>query len=122
MRRICALTLILILVAAIFTGCGSKEATWADYQTWLIETFASTSPDSDGFKTLVESIGSWDELDTGVEPWNKIFGEEFFNASTWEQFRSTGSGSYNSGFVDDYESSGEPVGAASGEPTAEPAA
>ena len=147
MKRICAIALALVLMLAVFAGCGgSKEAapaevaapaapaaapaaevsagnvTWADYRAWLIETFANTSPNPDNFKTLVESIGSWEEIDTSVEPWNKILGDEFFDASTWEEFQTAGVGTYNSSFVDDYESSGEPTGEASGEPSAEPAA
>ncbi len=121
MKKFLALPLCLLMLLSLLAGCGgSKEVTWADYQAWLIESFADTSPNPDNFKSLVESIGSWEELDTSLEPWNKILGDEFFNGSTWDEFVAAGGvGSFNKDFVDDTSATGEPP---SGEPSGEPAA
>ena len=101
----------------------AAEATWEDYQNWLIDTFAGSSPDPEGFAELIRSFGSWEEIDTASQPWDKILGEENFNASTFDEFVAAGGvGAYNTEYVDTNDGTGEPPadGGASGEPTVEP--
>ncbi len=107
-----------LLVAVLLSGCGAKSVTWEDYQAWLIDTFAATSPNPDGLTELINSTKSWDDIDLTTEPWNKMFSEENYNASTWEEFQADGKGSYNEAYVDAFEG-GEPTGEPSGEPSGE---
>jgi len=87
------------------------EVTWADYQAYLIEAAGSNAPDPDEFKAQVEAIGSWDDLDLTVSPWDQLF--TTVGLSTWEEFQQ--------GIVKEAAVMGTASGEASGEPTEEPA-
>ena len=136
MKKIIFALLTAALLITVLAGCGGAaqpgaaasaqqaapagEVTWEDYQNWLIETFGQQSPNPEGYAELVRSYGSWDEIDPTVQPWDKILGDEYFNASTFEEFVAAGGvGTYNTEYVDSNEGTGEPP---SGEPTAEPPA
>ena len=106
-----------LLLTGLLTGCGAKSVTWDDYQAWLIEAFADTSPDPAGLEELIKAAESWEDIDLTTEPWNKIFSDDNYGASTWEEFQKTGEGSYNEAYVDNFEG-GEPTGEPSGEPVA----
>ena len=118
MKRITALCIALLLLLAVLSGCGSKSVTWEDYQAFLIESLAGTSPDPEGVTAIIKGVSSWDEIDLESQPWAKFFADDGFNASTWEEFQAAGEGSFNADYVDIPDGSGEP----SGEPSAEPAA
>ena len=60
-------------------------ATWADYQEYLIEKAGANAPDLDEFKAQVYAIGSWEELDQTVSPWDQMF--TTIGLSTWEEFQ-----------------------------------
>ena len=135
MKKILFAGLAIVLILSVCAGCGGNaktetaaeapaaapaEVTWADYQNWLIDTFGQQSPDPEGYAALVRSFGSWDEIDLTTQPWDKMLGEDYFNASTFEEFVAAGGvGTYNTEYVDSNEGAGEPP---SGEPSTEPAA
>ena len=78
-----------ISAAMVFTMAGSVFAepagnTWADYQQYLIDTAGSNAPDLQEFTDQVMAIGSWDELDQSVSPWDQMF--TTIGLSTWEEF------------------------------------
>lgn len=110
--------------APIQDAAPAQEVTWEDYQNWLIDTFGQQSPDPEGYAALVRSFGSWDEIDPTTQPWDKMLGEDYFNASTFEEFVEAGGvGTYNTEYVDSNEGTGEPPsGEPTGEPSGEPAA
>jgi len=125
MKKTIAAVLAAVLLAAALAGCGgsgAKDVSWEDYQQWLIETFAESSPDPEGVTALIRGLKSWDDVDPGSQPWAKFFGDEYFGASTWDEFVAAGGvGSYNTGYVDAFDGSapsGEPpAGGPSGAPT-----
>lgn len=98
----------------------AAEPTWESYLNWLADTFGANSPDPDAYRALLFQAQSWEDIDVTVGPWDKLFAEDAFNASTWDEYVAAGGvGSYNESFEDDaLTGSGEPTG----EPSAEPAA
>ena len=87
------------------------EVTWADYQQYLIDTAGVNAPDPDEFKAQVEAIGSWEDIDQTVSPWDQFF--TTLGLSTWEEFQQ--------GIVKELAVMGTASGEGSGEPTEEPA-
>ena len=75
-------TMIFALCATVFAA--PAEVTWEDYQQYLIDTAGSNAPDLQEFIDQVEAIGSWDELDQTVSPWDQMF--TTIGLSTWEEF------------------------------------
>ncbi len=143
MKKILALALALVMVLALAACGGSKTetaeapaaapaaapdaaapvaggATWADYQAYLIEKAGANAPDLDEFKAQVYAIGSWEEIDQTVSPWDQMF--TTIGLSTWEEFQA---GNVKEPAVmggPDASASGEmaaDAGAASGEPSGE---
>lgn len=138
MKKIIALLIGAVLVLGLLAGCGGSgspaaeeapvapaeaapaagEVTWDDYLDWLASTIGATSPDPDDFRALLAQAKSWEDVDPASPPWDKIFDEAAFDASTWDEFVAAGGvGTYNADY-EDSAGSGEP----SGEPSAEPAA
>lgn len=142
MKKALSILLALVLFVGVFAGCGSKEeaaepevateaapaveaapaaeeasateVTWADYIDWLATTFGADCPDPDDYRANLEKATCWEEVDTSAGPWDKILGEDYFNASTWDEFVAAGGvGTYNADYSDD---------SASKEPSTEPAA
>ncbi|MGM9615279.1 MAG: hypothetical protein ACI3W7_07125 [Oscillospiraceae bacterium] len=136
MKKIIALLLAIAMIAA-FAACGAKEeaapaapeapaaeapaaeapaaaaeVTWADYQAYLVEKAGANAPDLDEFKAQVAAIGSWEELDQTVSPWDQMF--TTIGLSTWDEFQA--------GVVKEPAVMGGPDASASGESSAEPAA
>ena len=129
MKKILALLLAVMMVLAL-CACGSKseapaapaaeapaaapagEATWADYQEYLIEKAGSNAPDLDEFKSQVYAINSWEELDQTVSPWDQMF--TTIGLSTWDEFQA--------GVVKEPAVMGGPDASASGEAAEEAAA
>jgi len=88
------------------------EVTWADYQQYLIDTAGVNAPDPDEFRAQVEAMGSWDDIDLTVSPWDQFF--TTLGLSTWEEFQQ--------GIVKELAVVGAASDEASGEPSGEPAA
>ena len=107
--------------AAAPAAPAADGATWADYQEYLIEYAGANAPDLDEFKAQVYAIGSWDELDQTVSPWDQMF--TTIGLSTWDEFQAgtvkepavSGGMDPNAGSGDS-DASGEPSGEGSGEP------
>ncbi len=136
MRKTLVLFLALVMLLACAACGGSKteepaaaapdaapaasDVTWEDYLNWLADTFGGDSPDPEAYRSLLFQAKSWDDIDVTVGPWDKLFAEDAFDASTWDEFVAAGGvGTYNADFTDDAATgSGEPTG----EPTEEPAA
>ena len=74
--------MVVTLAASVFAGA---EATWADYQQYLIDTAGSNAPDLQEFTDQVMAINSWEELDQSVSPWDQMF--TTIGLSTWEEFQ-----------------------------------
>ena len=132
MKKRIAFVLAAVLALAILAGCGSSggsgsagaaEVTWDSYIDWLFETFGAESPDPDDYRAMLETAKSWDDIDVNSPPWDRLFAENGFDASTWDEFVAAGGvGTYNEDFEDSaLTGSGEPTGEPSGEPTEEPA-
>ena len=94
----------------------AAEVTWESYLNWLADTFGADSPSPEAYRDLLFQAASWDDVDVTAGPWDKLFAEDGFNASTWDEFVAAGGvGTYNEDFMDDaLTGSGEPTG----EPTA----
>ena len=124
MKKTVSILLALILFVGVFAGCGSKEevaepavaeeaapvaeVTWTDYIDWLAETFGADCPDPADYRATLEQATCWEEVDQTAAPWDKILGEDSFNASTWDEFVAAGGvGTYNADYSDD-SSSKEP--------------
>lgn len=107
-------------VAAPVAAEAATEVTWESYLNWLADTFGADSPDPDAYRDLLFQAQSWEDVDVTVGPWDKLFGEDTFDASTWDEYVAAGGvGTYNTDFVDDaLTGSGEASGEASGEPAA----
>ncbi|MGM9615913.1 MAG: hypothetical protein ACI3W7_10380 [Oscillospiraceae bacterium] len=77
------------------------EITWADYQAWLVSILPEISPFPEEVGAIVMATTGWDDIDMDNGPWGKIFGEDAFHCSTWEEFSANGgAGIYNADFVD----------------------
>lgn len=93
----------------------ASDVTWEDYLNWLADTFGAGSPDPEAYRSLLFQAKSWDDIDVTVGPWDKLFAEDAFDASTWDEFVAAGGvGTYNKDYMDD-------AATGSGEPTEEPA-
>ena len=140
MKKNILLLVLLIIIACLLAGCGgdkdtavpaevpvaaetgevTAEVTWESYLNWLADTFGANSPDPDAYRALLFQAQSWEDIDVTVGPWDKLFAEDTFDASTWDEFVAAGGvGTYNETFEDDaLTGSGEPTGEASAEPAA----
>ena len=133
MKKTVSLLLSALLLLCLMAGCGggaetpapaapeaAAEVAWESYLNWLCDTFGANSPDPDAYRALIFQAQSWEDIDVNVGPWDRLFGEDFFDASTWDEFVAAGGvGTYNEDFQDDaLTGSGEPTGEASGEPAA----
>ena len=132
MKKTFALILASLLILCICIGCGgtneeaapveaaapAAEVTWESYLNWLADTFGANSPSPEDYRALLFQAESWDDVDPTVGPWDRILGEDYFDASTWDEFVAAGGvGTYNENFQDDaLTGSGEPTGEASAEP------
>lgn len=131
MKKTIALILAALLALCALAGCGSSGGgssstvepgdfgvTWDDYIDWLAETFGANSPDPDDYRAMLAQAKSWDDVDVSSPPWDRLFSEDGFDASTWDEFVAAGGvGTYNEDFEDSaLTGSGEPTG----EPTEEP--
>lgn len=117
MKKYLALALALLMVLAL-CACGDKAeegASWADYQAYLIEKAGANAPDLDEFKSQVNALGSWDDIDQTVSPWDQMF--TTVGLSTWDEFKA--------GTVKEPAAAGAmggDAGTGSGEPSGEPVA
>lgn len=86
--------------AAQYTPADS-EVTWADYQAWIISILPEICPYPDEVGEIILATNSWDEIDMDNGPWGKIFGEDAFNCTNWDEFAANGGvGTYNADFID----------------------
>jgi len=78
------------------------EVTWADYQAWLLKILPDICPFPDAVGEIIRNTKSWDEIDVdGNGPWGKIFGEDAYNTTPFDEFVANGGvGTYNADFVD----------------------
>ncbi len=116
MKRACILLLCAAALCVLLCACGkdTAEVSFESYKEWLAEAFVERSPDPDGIQATLDALGSWDEVDLNSPPWDMFFSDSGYNASTWEEFVAAGGiGTFN----EDVE-----LPAASGEPSADPAA
>lgn len=132
MKKTVSLLLAALLMVCLMTGCGGNaeapapeaaptaaaDVSWESYLNWLADTFGANSPDPDAYRKLLFQAQSWDDIDVTVGPWDKLFAEDAFDASTWDEYVAAGgTGTYNEAFEDDaLTGSGEPTGEASAEP------
>lgn len=146
MRKTMAILLAVLAMLGVLAGCGSSsdtteapaaaapaapaaeapaaaDVTWDDYINWMADTFGANSPDPDDYRATLSQAKSWADIDVSSPPWDRLFAEDGFNASTWDEFVANGGvGTYNEDFEDSaFTGSGEPTGEPSGEPTDEPA-
>ena len=86
----------------VVTPAAGGEVTWEDFQAWLLEILPDVCPFPDEVGEIIRNTRSWDEIDIeGNGPWGKIFGEDAFNATTFDEFVASGGvGTYNADFVD----------------------
>lgn len=138
MRKKLVLFLALVMILAL-AACGggakteepapaeapaaaSSDVTWEDYLNWLADTFGADSPDPEAYRSLIFQAKSWDDIDVTAGPWDKLFADDAFDASTWDEFVAAGGvGTYNEDFKDDAATgSGEPTGEPSDEPVEAP--
>ncbi len=140
MKKNISLLIVFVIMACLLVGCGgdketpapaeasvaaehaeaASEVTWESYLNWLADTFGADSPDPDAYRALLFQAQSWEDIDVTVGPWDKLFAEDAFDASTWDEYVAAGGvGTYNESFADDaLTGSGEPTGEASAEPAA----
>ena len=78
-----SLVMVITMAAAVFAE--PAEVTWEDYQQYLIDTAGANAPDLAEFTAQVEAIGSWEEIDQTVSPWDQFF--TTLGLSTWEEFQ-----------------------------------
>jgi hypothetical protein len=100
----------------VVTPAEGGEVTWADFQAWLLEILPDVCPFPEAVGPIIEATESWDDVDIeGAGPWGKIFGEDAFNASTFDEFVAAGGvGTYNADY-EDLPLEGAPDMGASGE-------
>ncbi len=85
----------------VVTPAEGASVTWADYQAWLVSILPEISPFPDEVGAIILETASWDEIDMDNGPWGKIFGEDAFNCTGWDDFvKNGGIGTYNADFVD----------------------
>lgn len=89
--------------AAQYQAAAGGDVTWQDYIDFLWNSFKDTAPDPDALKTLLDSTPDWAFIEENIEsgPWYKFFGEDYYNATTWDEFAANGGvGTFNADFVD----------------------
>lgn len=88
--------------AAQYVPAGGS-VTWQDYIDFLWNSFKDTAPNPDALKSLLDSTPDWAFIEENIEsgPWYKFFGEDYYNATTWDEFAANGGvGTFNADFVD----------------------
>ena len=87
MKRLIAIVvsavMIFVMTSAVFAA--PAEVTWEDYQQYLIDTAGVNAPDLQEFTDQVKAIGSWEDIDQTVSPWDQFF--TTLGLSTWEEFQ-----------------------------------
>ena len=79
----------------------ASDISWADYQAWLIEILPEISPFPEEVGEIILATSNWDDIDMDSGPWGKIFGEDAFACTTWDEFVDNGGvGTYTADFVD----------------------
>jgi len=89
--------------AAQYQPAAGGDVTWQDYIDFLWNSSKDTAPDPDALKTLLDSTPDWAFIEENIEsgPWYKFFGEDYYNATTWDEFAANGGvGTFNADFVD----------------------
>ena len=78
------------------------EITWKDYQDWLISILPDICPYPDVVGEIILATESWDDIDLeGMGPWGKIFGEDMFNTTPFDEFVANGGvGTFNAEYED----------------------
>ena len=78
------------------------EITWKDYQDWLLSILPDICPYPDVVGEIILATESWDDIDlNGMGPWGKIFGEDMFNTTPFDEFVANGGvGTFNSDYED----------------------
>ena len=97
MKKLCLILAAALLLITVFAGCdysSANEATWEQYQEWLIDTFADVTSNPTSFENTVNALKSMDDINMNSSPWSQIFGEYYYNASTYEEFCVLGYGTY----------------------------
>ena len=84
------------------TPAAGGEITWKDYQDWLISILPEISPYPEAVGEIILATESWDDIDMeGMGPWGKIFGEDAFNSTPFDEFVANGGvGTYNADYED----------------------
>ena len=80
-----AVSVVMIFAMAATVFAAPAEVTWEDYQQYLIDTAGANAPDIDEFTAQVEAIGSWEDIDQTVSPWDMFF--TTLGLSTWDEFQ-----------------------------------
>jgi len=87
--------------AIVVTPAAGGEVTWADYQAWLMEILPDVCPFPEAVGEIIMATTGWDDIDLDNGPWGKIFGEDAFNCTRWDEFSQNGGvGTYNTEFID----------------------
>ena len=79
------ISLVMVITMAATVFAEPADVTWEDYQQYLIDTAGANAPDLAEFTAQVEAIGSWEEIDQTVSPWDQFF--TTLGLSTWEEFQ-----------------------------------
>ena len=79
------ISLVMVITMAATVFAEPADVTWEDYQQYLIDTAGVNAPDLAEFTAQVEAIGSWEEIDQTVSPWDQFF--TTLGLSTWEEFQ-----------------------------------
>ena len=87
MKKLLAVFISLVMVVTMAASVFAEpaEVTWEDYQQYLIDTAGANAPDIDEFTAQVEAIGSWEDIDQTVSPWDMFF--TTLGLSTWDEFQ-----------------------------------
>ena len=87
MKRLIAILVSAVMIFAMTSAvfAAPAEVTWEDYQQYLIDTAGANAPDLQEFTDQVKAIGSWEEIDQTVSPWDQFF--TTLGLSTWEEFQ-----------------------------------
>ena len=87
MKRLIAIVVSAVMIFAMTSAvfAAPAEVTWEDYQQYLIDTAGVNAPDLQEFTDQVKAIGSWEDIDQTVSPWDQFF--TTLGLSTWEEFQ-----------------------------------